>query len=258
MLQSRGYNMAITVDEDRVVVTATNKVGKGALGSEQRAARLSDIQGVELVEPTMLKNGSIRWVDKDGAVIFHFLRKHREEARAVFDVMAGTAPVVDGRIGVLDSSRKQPKQLTDVIVYIVHDEEPFQFEVVGESHHRDHLFELIAAAPDDERAEGEVFILADLVPEPTNAFDPDAIAVYIAGGQVGYISARDAGDVRDVLDDAYARGATRILVPAVIGWNTNNPNPPIGVRLSLPDEDLTLARVLLADEVSDSVLRVRG
>jgi len=114
----------------------------------------------------------------------------------------------------------------------------FMFDVVGESYCRDGLMGHIRNSTPDERQEGEIYKMADLVFEPTNEFDPNAIAVYMHGPRVGYIP-RSSGDaVGAVMRKAYAMGANRILVWAVIGWDTNNPQPPIGVKLNLPIFDM--------------------
>ena len=127
------------------------------------------------------------------------------------------------------------------ITYLTHDEDDrYTFEVVGESHHREQLLHLVSTATPEEQEAGEMYRLMDLLPEPTNTFDPNAIAVYCWAQKVGYVGRNDAGDLRDEMDHAYRAGAERLLVWGVIGWDTNNPAPPIGVRLDLPDEDLTL------------------
>lgn len=39
----------------------------------------------------------------------------------------------------------------------------------------------------------------ELIPEPTNEHDPDAIAVYVDGAHVGYVPASETGEVRQLL-----------------------------------------------------------
>ena len=132
----------------------------------------------------------------------------------------------------------EPQQWT--IAYLDDPQEgtKFLFDVVGESFCRDALMGHIRNATSDEREEGEIYKLADLAFEPTNEFDPNAIAVYMYGPRVGYIPRSSNQAVGAVMRKAHAMGANRILVWGVIGWDTENPHPAIGVRLNLSTYDL--------------------
>jgi hypothetical protein len=63
----------------------------------------------------------------------------------------------------------------------------FETDVVGESHYQDALAEI--AGPKTE-AGVDLEVKAQLVPEPDNPTDPQAVAVYIEGRKVGHL-ARD-------------------------------------------------------------------
>jgi len=63
----------------------------------------------------------------------------------------------------------------------------FETDVVGESHYQDALAEI--AGPKTE-AGVDLEVKAQLVPEPDNSTDPQAVAVYIQGRKVGHL-ARD-------------------------------------------------------------------
>jgi hypothetical protein len=63
----------------------------------------------------------------------------------------------------------------------------FETDVVGESHYQDALAEI--AGPKTE-AGVDLEVKAQLVPEPDNPTDPQAVAVYIQGRKVGHL-ARD-------------------------------------------------------------------
>lgn len=86
-------------------------------------------------------------------------------------------------------------------------------QVVGERAHLDALRGVVGPA---HRAEGrEHHVVAVLVPEPTNRFDPDAVAVYVDEQRIGYLPRDDAARYRPVLDPIYASGR-RPVVPARI------------------------------------------
>lgn len=106
----------------------------------------------------------------------------------------------------------------------------FDYEVVGESAHKQVLGEMVRKASDEERANGEIYTQAVLTPEPDNAIDKRAIAVSIDGRRIGYIPASETDQFHNALK---ASGMSGFQVKAVIGWNPNNPGAPIGVRLDI-------------------------
>jgi hypothetical protein len=109
----------------------------------------------------------------------------------------------------------------------------FTFDVVGESFQRDHLVALLKkhGVIDD----GMFPTPAILELEPTNDFDPTAVKVMVEGVQVGYIPKMLSGDVTKKMT---AKGVSEFDVPAMLGWDTNNPMPLIGVRLNMSEFEL--------------------
>ena len=113
---------------------------------------------------------------------------------------------------------------------------------MGESFYREALLAIIAGATPEERASGEIFKMAAVAKEPNNPHDSNAIMVRIDEQTVGYIAAETTSTIRDVLSTLYAQGYSDFgfVCNAVIGWNTNRDDAPIGVRLDLVwsgDED---------------------
>ena len=100
--------------------------------------------------------------------------------------------------------------------------------MVGESFQRDHLTALIRAHNAFES--GEIYSTAVLGLEPTNPFDPNAVKVVVEGVHVGYIPKFDSLAVTEMIKK---RGKKEIEVPVRIGYDTNSPEPLIGVRLAL-------------------------
>ncbi|MDH3249759.1 MAG: bifunctional DNA primase/polymerase, partial [Acidimicrobiia bacterium] len=75
-----------------------------------------------------------------------------------------------------------------------------EVDVVGESHHQD---ELLAITGGRRRYGGvDVGVVAELVPEPSNRFDPDAIVVAIDERPVGYVRHGDVEWLRPVIDES--------------------------------------------------------
>ena len=111
----------------------------------------------------------------------------------------------------------------------------YSYDVVGESYHRPELLALIKSAPEDQRAQGEVWTVALLVREPTNKYDKNAIKVTIDGRHVGYVPKEDARTVGSFVERVEAQ-AGPVGVRAVIGWSTyGGDDAPIGVRLDMFD-----------------------
>jgi hypothetical protein len=107
----------------------------------------------------------------------------------------------------------------------------YNYEVVGESFQRDHLTSLIRAHNAFES--GEIYSTAVLELEPTNPFDPNAVKVVVEGTQVGYIPKFDSPAVTEMVKKS---GKSVLEVPVRIGFDTDSPQPLIGVRIALTVE----------------------
>ena len=107
-------------------------------------------------------------------------------------------------------------------------ESGYNFDVVGESFQRDHLVALLKKNKVIEVGEFATSAMLEL--EPTNDFDPNAVKVMVDGLQVGYVPKTFSGDVTRMMSD---KGVTEFEVPALLGWDNNNPMPAIGVKLDM-------------------------
>ena len=110
---------------------------------------------------------------------------------------------------------------------VVVDEE-YTFDVVGESFQRDHLVQLIKKYKSIET--GELYTTATLKLEPENAFDQTAVMVIIDDLQVGYVPKSQSGMMTDYIQ---SKGGNTLQVPARVGWDTESPQPLVGVRLKV-------------------------
>jgi hypothetical protein len=107
----------------------------------------------------------------------------------------------------------------------------YNYDVVGESFQRDHLMALVRSH--NAFSIGEIHGIAILEPEPTNEFDPTAVKVLVEGIQVGYIPKFDSPAVTQMVKKS---GKSVFEVPVRIGFDTDSPQPLIGVRLALTVE----------------------
>jgi len=109
-------------------------------------------------------------------------------------------------------------------------EEEYTLDVVGESFQRDHLVQLIKNHKSTEN--GELYTTATLKLEPENPFDSTAVMVVIEDLQVGYIPKSQSAMMTDFIK---AKGKTTLQVPARVGWDTESPQPLVGVRLKMEE-----------------------
>ena len=109
-------------------------------------------------------------------------------------------------------------------------EEEYTFDVVGESFQRDHLVQLIKKHNLTDA--GELYTTATLKLEPENPFDPTAVMVVIEELQVGYIPKSMSADMTNYIKD---KGGKTLQVPARVGWDSESPQPLVGVRLKMED-----------------------
>ena len=109
-------------------------------------------------------------------------------------------------------------------------DEDYTFDVVGESFQRDHLVQLIKNHNAIE--DGALYTTATLKLEPENAFDPTAVMVIVENLQVGYVPKSMSAEMTDYIK---AKGSSTLDVQARIGWDTDSPQPLVGVRLKMED-----------------------
>lgn len=107
-------------------------------------------------------------------------------------------------------------------------DEEYTFDVVGESFQRDHLVQIIKNTKSADL--GEIYTTATLKLEPENPFDSSAVMVLINDLHVGYIPKSQSGMMTDYIQ---SKGGNTLEVPARIGWDTESPQPLVGVRLKI-------------------------
>jgi hypothetical protein len=117
---------------------------------------------------------------------------------------------------------------------------PEDLEVVGESHYQANLRRLTGDHPGDQRVRKN--ICAVLVAEDDNPYDRDAVAVWIGGLKVGYLSRENAQRYRPGLLAQQEALQTPIALPGVItggGMRSDGPGM-LGVFLNHNPEDFGL------------------
>jgi hypothetical protein len=130
-------------------------------------------------------------------------------------------------MGLFRNYFKKPEQTNSSIESDATDEE-YTFDVVGESFQRDHLVQIIKNTKSADL--GEIYTTATLKLEPDNAFDSSAVMVIINDLHVGYIPKSQSGMMTDYIQ---TKGGNALEVPARIGWDTESPQPLVGVRLKI-------------------------
>lgn len=103
--------------------------------------------------------------------------------------------------------------------------------VVGESRFQDNLVAIFGPHGRQERRERAEAVLR---PEPDNAHDPNAVAVYIKGLQVGYLPRAQAARVGRAMASA-GLASVKVRACSIGGWRTNQHDEgSYGVVLALP------------------------
>jgi hypothetical protein len=114
-------------------------------------------------------------------------------------------------------------------------------EVVGESHYQDNLWRLVGGRrQSDERV--RVDVVAVLAAEPDNPYDANAIAVWVRGLKVGYLSREDAQRYQPGLLALQRKHRQPIALAGVIAGGGMRPDGPgqLGVFLRHNPEDFGL------------------
>lgn len=103
-----------------------------------------------------------------------------------------------------------------------------RIDVVGESHYQPAIRK--ACGWKGPGTDTLFECIAELVPEPTNEHDPNAVMVKIEGRQVGYLSRRDAAEYGDYISQAILRQGTG-MCRAVIAGRADGETDNLGVFL---------------------------
>lgn len=111
--------------------------------------------------------------------------------------------------------------------------------VVGESNYQPAIRKVCGWEPGTD-THFECF--AELVPEPTNRYDPNAVRVDIDGACVGYLSRADAVELGSAISEALAEHGSG-LVRAVIAGRAAGETDNLGVFLHL-----RLGREIVSDD----------
>ncbi|HEY0698907.1 MAG TPA: HIRAN domain-containing protein, partial [Micromonospora sp.] len=97
-------------------------------------------------------------------------------------------------------------------------------EVVGESDFAAEIRSLFGPGFDPEGS--EITVQAQLIPDPTNRFDPDAVKVLCSGQQVGYLPREHAGEYAPVLAALLEQGWTPQVQAEVWAQERQDPADP--------------------------------
>ncbi len=117
-----------------------------------------------------------------------------------------------------------------------------QFDIVGENWRSAEILAAInqTATPVDMEFEG--YGIAELVPEPDNPHDRNAVSVRIAGYNVGYLPAQYAADYRPLVGQCVTSGVVPVVRVRIWGVtrfvrSRNREELKSSIRLALPSPD---------------------
>lgn len=74
-MKVKGYRVAADLEGTTLTATADGKVGRAALGTDERAIDLTQVEAVSFERAGMMKNGSLVLVDARGKTHLHFRKK---------------------------------------------------------------------------------------------------------------------------------------------------------------------------------------
>lgn len=104
-----------------------------------------------------------------------------------------------------------------------------RLSIVGESHYQPALLAITGSSAGQEVAHD---CIAELLPEPTNPHDPNAVMVRVEGKCVGYLSRQNAVEFGPRIKAMIETGQPTIC-NAFIGCKPDTGNPNLGVALEV-------------------------
>src|ERR1035437_9368081 len=90
-LTADAYGIRVSLDGQTFTVKATNFAAQGALGAQSRSIQVREITALDLIAPTMLRNGTLAVVTAAGKTLVRYRRKHASGVTAVYNALTGAA-----------------------------------------------------------------------------------------------------------------------------------------------------------------------
>jgi hypothetical protein len=87
-----GYGADAELEGTTLRLTATGKIGHGALGTDARDIVVPEVKALSFAPGNALKNGRLELVDGRGKSIVHFRRKSNAEFRSLYEQLVELAP----------------------------------------------------------------------------------------------------------------------------------------------------------------------
>jgi hypothetical protein len=92
VVKAAGYGTDAELEGSMLRVTATGKMGRGALGTDERIFDLANVRAIKFVDANPIVNGRIEILDDRGKTVLHFRRKSNTEMKALYDAVAQLVP----------------------------------------------------------------------------------------------------------------------------------------------------------------------
>lgn len=255
MVEYRGHNGTIAIEGDQMVITHHGFVAKagGLKTNSPRRINLAALSGVHLKPASALTNGVLT-IGTDGAAASRrpavdsadsvmFLKKDAAMFQSLHDWLAtvveknrASSAEPSAPAAVARGARAGAGTMGLVRFALWGQPSYAGFEVAGEGHHSAEIARLFPRGVPEEGVEDT--FEADLVPEPTNRYDANAVQVVISGNLVGYLPKEEAATYQPRLSRLANQGLlatveSRVWARPEIDWESGRRTGHIHARVSL-------------------------
>jgi hypothetical protein len=133
-------------------------------------------------------------------------------------------------VGLFTKKPKAPKEAPiDMPTYVkLPSDGVYEYRVSGVMNYQDNLRSIISNIPRKNYRDGWLTAWANLVPEPDNSFDGNAIKIVFDGHHVGYIPARDTHVFHRAIE---SNGVDFLAIAIKLRWRPDIPDTNVGVVL---------------------------
>lgn len=235
----------VTFDGERITIERKGFLARMSVGAGERTIPLAALSAVEWDEPTMLRNGSIKFVhdgraaagniaqDPDGVIVT------KQQARQFHELRDAVKAAIANRLVPAETAEHVTPPPTG------HPIRPWstgpfsELEAVGESYRPEAFARTFANVPGFDSERG-----TEIRPDAALALDPDnphatgtAVSIWLEGSHVGFLSNADAAVWGPIVRDL--RDQERFLVLRSRVWATRKPTGRINARVTLYMPDPT-------------------